>query len=133
MTIRTTLVQASVNELREIGDAIRLYSELMYTCDLVLFDEMFHPDARLFTVEGGQPMFRFARDYRDILAKRQSPQALGKPREEQLIAIDIASPTQALVEARVRINHAAFIDHFVLLRFTEGWRIVSNAYHHIDL
>jgi hypothetical protein len=105
----------------------------MYTCDLVLFDEVFHVDARLFTVEGGQPVFRSAQDYRDILAKRQSPQAFGAPREEQLIAIDFASPTQALVKARVRINQSAFIDHLVLLRFNEGWRIVSKTYHRIDL
>lgn len=133
MTAQAVLSQTSIDELRQIGDATELFFELVCSCDLTLFDQVFHPDARLFTVEGGKPAFRLAQEYRDILAKRPSPQALGAPREEQSIAIDFASQAQALVKARVRINQAALIDHLALLRFNEGWRIVSKTCHRIDL
>jgi hypothetical protein len=133
MNIQTKTMQAPVQAFRELADAAQLYFDLLYTCDLELFDRIFHERAQLFTLENGTPVSRSANEYRELLRTRQSPQALGAPREDQLIDLDLASATQAFIKLRVRINQVAFLDYLTLLRLEQGWRIISKTYHRIAL
>jgi hypothetical protein len=45
-----------------------------------------------------------AADYRRLLAATPSPKAKAAPRQQEILLIDIASPEQALVKVRVRID-----------------------------
>ena len=67
--------------------------------------------------------------YKDILSKRQSPKSQNAAREEQVLLIDFASPTQALVKVRVRIGAMTFTDYLTYHRLGDDWLITSKAYH----
>lgn len=43
--------------------------------------------------------------------------------------MDFASPTQALVKVRVRINEEVFVDHLTYHKIDGRWLITSKGYH----
>jgi hypothetical protein len=70
-----------------------------------------------------------AETYKAILSKRQSPKSRNAPREEQVLLVDFASPTQALAKVRVRIGPTVFTDYLTYHRIDGEWLITSKAYH----
>jgi len=113
----------------ELTRAVQRYFDLMYDCDTSRFDQVFRETAQLHGFREGEMTMWPAQTYKDILAKRQSPKSLGAPREENVLLIDFASPDQALVKLRVRINTAVFIDYLTYHRINGSWIITSKAYH----
>ena len=113
----------------ELLQAVQRYFDLMYDCDTSRFDRVFRSSAQLHGFRQGQMTVWSAQAYRDILASRQSPRALGAPREEQVLFVDLASATQALVKVRVRINATVFVDYLSYHRIEREWLITAKSYH----
>src|SRR5262249_24365668 len=97
-------IAMSKNETQELGEAVQLYLDLMYDCDTAKFDRVFYPSSQLHGLREGKMTCWPAAQYKDVLASRKSPKAQGSKREEQVLLLDVASPTQALAKVRVRIN-----------------------------
>jgi Putative lumazine-binding len=116
----------------DVRDVVRRYFELLYTCDVAQFSQVFDPAAHLYGLGEGNVVVWTADHYRQLLAGRESPKTLGSQREEALLQIDIASPTQAFAKVKVRINQMVFIDYLSLLKLKQGWRIVSKTYHRVS-
>lgn len=114
---------------RGLTDAVRRYFDLMYDCDVTNFAQVFRSTAQLHGFREGEMTVWDAASYKDILSKRQSPKSQGAPREEEVLLIDFASATQALVKVRVRIGAPRFVDYLTFHRFGEDWLITSKAYH----
>jgi hypothetical protein len=114
---------------RGLLDAVRRYFDLMYDCDVTNFARVFRPTAQLHGFREGEMTMWDAGTYKDVLSKRQSPKSQNAPREEELLLIDFASATQALVKLRVRIGATRFIDYLTFHRFGDDWQITSKAYH----
>ena len=70
-----------------------------------------------------------AAEYREVLAKRESPKSLGASRDEAILLLDVASDTQAFVKAKVRINTAVFVDYLTFHKIDGNWKITSKGYH----
>ena len=70
-----------------------------------------------------------ASQYKEVLAGRTSPQALGAPRDEQILLLDMISTTQALAKVRVRINDMVFVDYLSYHKIDGTWLVTSKAYH----
>src|SRR5262245_42890144 len=102
--------------MRQLLEAVQRYFDLMYDCDVSRFDRVFRQTAQLHGFRDGQMTMWPAQTYKDILASRQSPKALGAPRQEQVLLVDFASHTQALVKVRVRINAIVFVDYLTYHR-----------------
>jgi Putative lumazine-binding len=113
----------------ELLKAIQCYFDLMYDCDVSRFDRVFRSTAQLHGFRQGQMTVWPAQTYKDILASRQSPKALGAPREEQILLIDFASGTQAMVKVRVRINTMVFVDYLTYHRIDGEWVVTAKGYH----
>ncbi len=109
--------------------AVRRYFDLMYDCDISNFDRVFRSSAQLHGFRDGQMTVWPADAYKDILSKRQSPKSQNAPREEQVLLVDFASPTQALAKVRVRIGTTVFTDYLTYHRIDGEWLITSKAYH----
>jgi Putative lumazine-binding len=109
--------------------ALQRYLDLMYDCDVSRFDDAFAPTVQLHGFRDGAMQCWPAGVYRDILAKRQSPESLGAPREDALLLLDFASPTQALIKVRVRIATMLFIDYLTWHRIEGQWLITSKGFH----
>jgi hypothetical protein len=115
--------------IQGLTEAVQHYFDLMYDSDLSRFDRVFCPTAQLHGLRDGKLTMWPATTYREVLASRPSPRSVGAPREEQLLLIDLASPTQALVKLRVRVNQAVFVDYLTYHRVDDDWRVTAKAYH----
>ena len=109
--------------------AVQRYFDLMYDCDVANFDRVFRSSAQLHGFRDGQMTVWPAETYKAILSKRQSPKSRNAPREEQVLLVDFASPTQALAKVRVRIGPTVFTDYLTYHRIDGEWLITSKGYH----
>jgi Putative lumazine-binding len=117
------------HDISGLESAVQKYFDLMYDGDISKFDSVFYETSQLHGFRDGKMTKWSAQEYKDILASRQSPKALGAPREEAILLMDLASQTQALVKVRVRINAMTFVD-YLTYHFIDGtWRITSKGYH----
>ncbi len=116
-------------QTQALAEAVQLYLDLMYDCDVNKFDRVFATTAQLHGFREGKMTCWGAAHYKEILAGRQSPKALGSPREAQLLLLDITSSTQALAKVRVRINDMLFVDYLSYHKIEDAWLITSKAYH----
>jgi Putative lumazine-binding len=116
-------------ETQELTEAVQLYLDLMYDGDVKKFDRVFASTSQLHGFRGGKMTCWPAAQYKEVLAGRKSPKALGSPREEQILLLDFASLTQALAKVRVRINDMVFVDYLSYHKLGEQWIITSKAYH----
>lgn len=117
----------------EVDDIASQYFDLVYTNDLAILDQIFDGNAHLYgRNEAGEVLLWPIAQYRAVLASRQSPQKLGAPREQEILARDFASTTQAFVKVRVRINALVFVDYLTLIKLASGWKIVSKTYQVVD-
>lgn len=112
----------------QIDAAVQRYFDLLYTCDLALFDRLIHPACHLFTVADGKVAGLSAQAYRDILAKRESPQKQGAPREEAVLGVQALSPDLAMVQVRVRVGTKVFRDHLHFIRSQGQWLLTAKLY-----
>jgi hypothetical protein len=122
-------VMSETNDTEGLRGAVQCYFDLMYDCDTSRFDRVFRDTAQLHGFREGKMTMWPAADYKEILRGRQSPKALGARREEQILLMDFASPTQAVVKVRVRINTIVFVDYLTYHRIDGDWLITGKAYH----
>jgi hypothetical protein len=113
----------------ELLNAIQTYFDALYACDLSLFDQVFHPASSLFDADEGAITVDPIADYRQVIAKRESPASRSQEREDEIILIDWLSPAAATVKVRLRIHANVFVDHLCFVKGTEGWRIVAKVWH----
>jgi len=115
--------------MEQLESAVQRYFNLMYDFDMANFDRVFSKTAQLHGFREGQMTMWTIDEYRNVLKGRQSPKSLGAPREEEILMIDFASPTQAMVKAKVRLNTAVFVDYLIFHQINNEWTITSKAYH----
>lgn len=115
--------------IQEMSAALEKYFDLMYDCDVQNFDRVFASTAQLHGFREGQMTCWGAAQYKEILAGRTSPKAVGAPRESQVLLLDFTSDTQALAKVRVRINDMFFVDYLSYHKIGGAWLVTSKAYH----
>jgi hypothetical protein len=109
--------------------AVREYFDLMYDSDVSRFDRVFRPTAQLHGLRDGKMRMLTAQAYREILATAPSPQSQGAPRQEEVLLLDITSPTQALVKVRVRISALVYVDYLSYHRIDGEWLVSAKTFH----
>ena len=115
-----------VDALRQ---AVRRYFNLMYDSDVSCFDRVFWSTAQLYGVRQGEMRLLTAQAYRDALSHTPSPRSQNAPRHEEILLIDVASRSQALVKVRVRINAILYVDYLSYHRIDGDWLITSKSSH----
>ena len=109
--------------------AVQRYFDLMYDSDTSAFDRVFRPSAQLHGFQDGRMTMWPAQKFKEVIAARPSPKSMHAPRHEEVLLLDVASPTQALVKVRVRINTTVFVDYLTYHRIDGEWLVTSKAYH----
>ena len=110
-------------------EAVERYLTLMYDCDVARFDEVFAPSAQLHGLRDGQLHIIPAAEYRNRLASRTSPQSRNAPRLQEVLLVDFASPTQAIVKVRVRIDTQQYLDYLSWHCIGGEWRVTAKSFH----
>jgi hypothetical protein len=110
-------------------DAVERYFALMYDNDISRFDQVFAPSAQLHGLRDGELKIIPAADYRNSLASRPSPESKSAPRLQQILLVDFASPDQAIVKVRVRIDTQQYLDYLSWHLIDGAWRITAKSFH----
>ena len=110
-------------------EAVDSYFALMYDNDVSRFDSVFAPSAQLHGLRNGELKLIPAAVYRSNLAERPSPQSKNAPRLQEVLLVDFASPTQAIVKVRVRIDTQQYVDQLCWHRIDGAWRITAKSFH----
>ena len=126
MTDPSETAHAGVDALRQ---AVKRYFDLMYDSDVSCFDRVFRSTAQLHGVRHGEMRLLTAQAYRDALARTPSPRSQNAPRHEEILLMDVASHSQALVKVRVRINAILYVDYLSYHCVDGDWLITSKAFH----
>jgi hypothetical protein len=70
-----------------------------------------------------------AQDYKNELASGPSPKSKNAPRQQEILLVDFASPTQALIKVRVRIDTLLYLDYLAYHRINGAWLITAKSFH----
>ncbi|OCK58873.1 nuclear transport factor 2 family protein [Bradyrhizobium sp. LMTR 3] len=110
-------------------DAVERYFDLMFDGDVSRFDGVFTPSAQLHGLRDGSLRRLSAVEFKNALAAGPSPKSKEAPRLQQLLLVDFASPTQALVKVRVRIDTLLYLDYLSYHRIDGAWLITAKSFH----
>jgi hypothetical protein len=70
-----------------------------------------------------------ALEYRKALAAGPSPKSKNAPRRQEILLMDSASLTQAIVKVRVRIDTLLYLDYLSYHCIDGEWRITAKSFH----
>lgn len=113
----------------EIQQLLQRYFDLLYSCDMRLFDEVFHPGAVYATADETPLLQRDMATYRDVLSKRESGAARGDNRHDVIDAIEFAGDNTAFARVRCSIGQRHFVDLLSMVRTNGRWQIISKIFH----
>ncbi|MGZ3293149.1 MAG: nuclear transport factor 2 family protein [Xanthobacteraceae bacterium] len=109
--------------------AIERYFDLMFDSDVSRFDQVFAPSAPLHGLRDGNLRLLPAQDYKNALASGPSPKSKNTPRQQEVLFIDLASTTQAVVKVRVRIGTVQYLDYLSYHCLSDVWLITAKSFH----
>ncbi|WP_407155968.1 nuclear transport factor 2 family protein [Bradyrhizobium sp. STM 3557] len=115
--------------LRALLIVIEQYFEMMFDSDVARFDHVFAPTAQLHGLRDEELRILTAADYRDLLATNPSPKSKGAPRQQEILLVDFASPSQAVVKVRVRIEAIVYVDHLCFHLIDGKWLVTAKSFH----
>jgi hypothetical protein len=108
---------------------VEQYFEMMYDSDDARFDRVFAPTAQLHGLRDGNLRFLPVAEYRRLLAINPSPKSKNAPRQQEILLVDFASPSQAIMKVRVRIDTILYIDHLALHLVDGKWLVTAKSFH----
>lgn len=114
---------------RSLLDAVERYFDLMFDSDVTRFDRVFTDSAQLHGLRDGMLRRLTAADFKAALAANPSPQAKKAPRHQEVLLVDFASPSQAIVKVRVRIDTLQYIDYLAYHCIDGDWLITAKSFH----
>lgn len=108
------------------------YFKGIYTGDVSILNQIYHPGTLLFGDVKGQPYAKTLVEYLDGVAHRQSPKDSGKPFKSEIIAINIV---QSIAVAEVKVKMYEFNYHeFLSFHKIDGrWLIVNKMISDVNL
>jgi hypothetical protein len=109
--------------------AVDQYFDTMFDSDVGRFDRVFAPSAQLHGLRDGKLRVLPAAEYRKVLASNLSPKAKNAPRHQEILLVDFASPAQALVKVRVRVDVVLYVDYLSFHLIDGVWRITAKSFH----
>jgi len=110
-------------------DAVGRYLDLMFDSDVSRFDQVFASSAQLHGLRDGNLRLLPAQDFKSALASGASPKSKNAPRQQEILLIDFASATQAVVKVRVRIDTVQYLDYLSYHRINDAWLITAKSFH----
>ena len=114
---------------RSLLDAVERYFDLMFDSEVSRFDHVFASSAQLSGLREGNLRVLSAQEYKNALTSGPSPKSRNAPRQQEILLVDFASPTQAVVKVRVRIDTLLYLDYLSYHRIDDAWLITAKSFH----
>lgn len=115
--------------VQSLLEAVERYFDLMFDSDVAHFEQVFAPSAQLHGLRDGNLRLLPAQEYKGMLSAGPSPKSMSTPRQQEILLVDVASPTQALVKVRVRIGTVLYVDYLSYHRSNGAWLITAKSFH----
>jgi hypothetical protein len=109
---------------------VQNYFDGLYEGDADKIGAVFHPSADLRWVEKGELKVLTVPDWLNLIRKRPSAKAEGKPREDFIVTIDRSDAATAFIKVRCQLPPRYFTDYLVAMKLNDGWQIVSKSYRY---
>ena len=117
------------DDVKSIEGVIQSYLDGLYESDAGKIASAFHPTSALTSVTDDGELEITPRDvWLDKVRTRQSPKQRGLPRQDQVLSIDLVSPTMAYVKLKCAIPPRFFTDQLSLLKIGGRWQIAQKVF-----
>ena len=109
---------------------IQHYFDGLYEGSADTIGAIFHPTADLRWTDKGELKILTVPNWLELIRKRPSAKAEGKPREDFIVTIDRSDDNTAFIKVRCQLPPRYFTDYLVAMKLTDGWTIVSKSYRY---
>jgi hypothetical protein len=116
------------DETKAILATVHGYFDALYDGSVDGFRAVFHPEAQLFTAEGGNEAALGMEDYMTRVAGRASPASRHDPRFDEVVGVTQTSATTAHVRVQDALLPNHFVDDLLLVKFGGTWKIVCKTW-----
>ena len=117
------------DDVKLIEGVIQSYLDGLYESDAGKIESAFHPTSALTSVTDDGKLEITPRDvWLDKVRARQSPKQRGLPRHDQVLSIDLVSPTMAYVKLKCAIPPRFFTDQLSLLKIDGRWQVAQKVF-----
>ena len=115
--------------IKSLLDAVGRYFDLIFDSNVARFDEVFAKSAQLHGLRDENLRLLTSEEYKAALASNPSPKSKDAPRHQEILLIDVASSTQAIVKVRVRADTILYLDYLSYHRIDGKWLITAKSFH----
>ena len=116
-----------------VNEAVNLYFDALYYCDIERLAMAFHPKAIYATADESPLLYRTMEEYFPIVAARESGASRGEVRRDVIDGIEFAGKNTAFARVRCSIGSRNFIDFLTLVRLDKRWQIMSKVFQINDI
>jgi len=118
-----------MNQINELSEAISVYLDAIYYCDVDRLNEIFHDKSSLFDADEGEIFVDPIASFKSDVGQRPAPAGINQARRDEVISIDWLSDLSAVVKLRLQSHDNVFVDHLSFLKGLDGWKIVCKIWH----
>ena len=116
----------------EVRALLARYFDGLYTGDVELLEQVFHPAALYATADERPLLHRSMPEYFRVVASRQSPASRNEVRRDRIERIQFAGDNTALARVRCSIGRRDFVDFLSLVRVDGHWRVMAKVFQIIE-
>jgi len=128
-TSKELISMTGTDDVKIIEGVIQSYLDGLYESDADKIAGVFHPTSALTSVTNDRELIVTPRDkWLDKVRARPSPKQQGLPRHDQVLTIDLISPTMAYVKLKCAIPPRFFTDQLSLLKIDGRWQIAQKVF-----
>ena len=119
----------SPDDVTDIEAVIQTYLDGLYESDADKIASAFHPTSALTSVTDDGELVITPRDaWLERVRTRPSPKSRGLPRHDDVLSVDLVSPTMAYVKLKCAIPPRFFTDQLSLLKIDGRWQIAQKVF-----
>ncbi|SEE64157.1 Putative lumazine-binding [Rhizobiales bacterium GAS191] len=122
-------IMPDAQTIASLLDAVERYFDLMFDSDVTRFDHVFAKIAQLHGLRDAKVRLLTSNEYKALLQSSPSPKSSNAPRQQEILMVDFASPTQAIAKVRVRVGAIQYLDYLSYHRIDETWLITAKSFH----
>jgi hypothetical protein len=123
----------ATEDVKALLGVVQDYFDALYEGDTELFARVLHPSVRLFGAADNPNVELDFASYLDRVRNRPSPASRNDPRHDQVLSIDMSSPTTAHVRVRTALLPRLFTDDLTFVKTGSGWKIVAKVWHYEEV
>ena len=116
------------NDIPEIRAVLQTYLDGLYEGDIDKLASVFHPTSALSYELNGELKVMLRDDWLNAVRNRQSAQAQGLTRHDEILLVDQSSPTTAFAKLKCAIPPRFFTDYLSFLKIDGRWQVAQKVF-----